>query len=284
MEELNTEKYDFFWRNGYLLIQDVVSPNLISRLKNTFNNWVEESRKHTKNWGDTKDGRPRFDLEPGHNHIIPRLRRVNSPTEISETYYNVMMKSKIVDCIAYLIGPNIKFHHSKINAKQPGSTTEVKWHQDFSFTPHSNDSIVTALLMVDDVTINNGALKIVPGSHIGPIHQLWHNNTFTGTIDSAVAQNYSSKEIICVGPAGSVCLMHSRLLHRSATNTSKESRTLFILVYSTDDAIPLSRNPVPSRHEGILVRGKNTGRIRSTSFEIDLPQFPTTASFFDQQK
>ena len=42
-------------------------------------------------------------------------------------------------------------------------------------------------------------------------------------------------------------------------------------------------NPVPSRYEGWLVRGNRTGRVRSIDYQLELPQLPTTASFFDQQ-
>ncbi len=87
----------------------------------------------------------------------------------------------------------------------------------------------------------------------------------------------------CIGPAGSVCLMHTRLLHGSAPNRSERPRTLHISVYSADDALAMSPNPVPNRYEGRLVRGERTGRVRSMDYELELPQLPTGASFFDQQ-
>ena len=77
--------------------------------------------------------------------------------------------------------------------------------------------------------------------------------------------------------------MHTRLLHGSAPNRSARPRTLHISVYSAEDAVPSSPNPVPNRYEGLMVRGERSGRIRSTAFELQLPQLPTTASFFDQQ-
>jgi hypothetical protein len=40
---------------------------------------------------------------------------------------------------------------------------------------------------------------------------------------------------------------------------------------------------VPSRHQGEVVRGIATGRIRVTPYDIPLPQLPESASFFDQQ-
>ena len=74
-----------------------------------------------------------------------------------------------------------------------------------------------------------------------------------------------------------------RLLHGSAPNRSAKPRTLFICVYSAEDAIPLSPNPLPSTHEGRIVHGERTGRVRCVANELKLPQLPKQASFFAQQ-
>jgi hypothetical protein len=185
-------------------------------LRRQFADWVEESRAHDEAYGETVDGRARFDLEPGHSADKPALRRINAPTDVSESYYQVMRDSKMTDCVAELIGPNIKYHHSKVNSKLPGAATVVKWHQDFPFTPHSNDDLITALLMVDEVTEENGPLQVVPGSHKGQIYDLWHDGVFTGAVDDAVTAWCLENAVTCTGKAGSLCLMHTRLLHGSA--------------------------------------------------------------------
>ncbi|ASJ76326.1 phytanoyl-CoA dioxygenase family protein [Granulosicoccus antarcticus] len=280
---LNEQQKEQFWKDGYLLVENVVSQESLQAMKESFAGWVEESREHTEPYGDTLDGRPRYDVEPGHTAEKPGLRRVNAPIEVSAAYFDAMADSGMTDAIAGLIGPNVKFHHSKINAKLPGGTTAVKWHQDFPFTPHSNDDLITALLMVDEVTEENGPLEVIPGSHTGPIHDLWHDGVFTGSVDNELAEKCQSKAIRCIGPAGSVCLMHTRLLHGSAPNMSSNSRNLFICVYSAEDAVPYAANPMPTEHEGMLVRGERTNSVRSKQFEMKLPQKPTTASFFDQQ-
>ena len=77
--------------------------------------------------------------------------------------------------------------------------------------------------------------------------------------------------------------MHTRLLHGSAPNLSDSPRTLFISVYSAEDAIPQSPNPMPNRYEGLVVRGEKTNRVRSVPYDIELPQVPKGASFFEQQ-
>lgn len=283
MSALTKTQTEQFWRDGYLVIENAVDADLLAALKRDFASWVDESRSHSAAYGDTIDGRPRFDLEPAHSAEKPGLRRVNAPVEVSEAYYQAMASSHMTDCVAELIGPNVKLHHTKINSKLPGGTTAVKWHQDFPFTPHSNDDVITALLMVDEVTEENGPLEVVPGSHKGPIYGLWHKGVFTGSVADDVAAQSQAAAHTCTGPAGSVCLMHTRLLHGSAPNRSTHPRTLFITVYSAEDAVPYAPNPMPTEYEGLVVRGESTNTVRSTAYAIELPQKPETASFFDQQ-
>jgi ectoine hydroxylase-related dioxygenase (phytanoyl-CoA dioxygenase family) len=280
---LPEDKITFFRDNGYLLVERVITPSLLERLRTDFDAWINESRSRTAPYGETLDGRPRFDLETGHTAERPALRRVASPTEVSEAYLEAVRTPDLVEAVAAVIGPNVKLHHCKINSKLPGTATAVKWHQDFPFTPHSNDDVITALLMVDEVTEENGPLEVWPGTHRGVIHDLWEGDRFTGAVREDFARTCQENAVRCIGPAGSVCLMHTRLLHGSAPNLSPNPRTLFIAVYSAEDALPLADNPLPSRYEGMIVHGKATGRVRSTPFDIRLPQKPKGASFFAQQ-
>ena len=143
---LSEDQRNQFWSDGYLVIENVVGADLLKTMQDEFSVWVEESRGYSKPYGDTLDGRPRFDLEPGHTPDEPALRRVNAPVEVSQAYYDAMASSRMTDCVADLVGPNVKFHHSKINSKLPGGQTAVKWHQDFPFTPHSNDCVFRPML------------------------------------------------------------------------------------------------------------------------------------------
>ncbi|MEL0022030.1 MAG: phytanoyl-CoA dioxygenase family protein, partial [Rickettsiales bacterium] len=241
---LTREQIDQFREDGVLTVRDAVDGDLLERLKSDFDAWVEESRGHTAPYGACIDGRPRFDLQPGHSAEHPALRRVQAPTEVSEAYYRAMADSRMTDMVADLIGPDVKLHHSKINSKLPGTATEVKWHQDFCFTPHTNADVVTALLMIDDVTEENGPLEVRPGSHKGPLHSIWQDGVFTGAVAPEVEAEISRDAVRCMGSAGSVCLMHTRLAHGSAPNRSRQPRTLLICVYSAGDAHACSPNPV----------------------------------------
>ncbi len=283
MATLNAEQIDAFWAQGCVTLPDAVSAEQLVALKADLAGWVEDSRAHITAFGEMLDGRPRFDVEPGHSAEQPALRRVASTTELSENYLAVVQNSSMIDMIAELIGPDLRFHHSKVNSKLPGAATVVKWHQDFTFDPHSNDDMITALLFLDDVTEENGPLRIVPGSHRGPLYTLWQEGIFTGTVDEAAAVDLQGRAHSMTGPAGSVCLMHVRLAHSSSANLSDAPRSLFIAAIAAADALPLAPCAVPSVHGGMILRGREPGRIRSIEFEMEIPEVPEGASFFVQQ-
>lgn len=283
MTALTEERKDQFWRDGFILVEDAVTPEKLANLRRVFEGWVEESRGHDDDYGEILDGRARFDLEPGHTAETPALRRVQSPEEVSDVYADVMRSARTVDFVAELIGPAIKFHHGKVNSKLPGAATKVKFHQDFPFQPMTNDDMITALLFVDDVTLENGPLEVVPGSHKGPLYSLWHGGVFTGAVADEVVDQHQDSIVKCTGKAGSVCLMHSSLLHGSAPNLSDKPRTLYIATYYAEDSIELSPNALPSTLTHELIRGEPSGRVRCTSYEMLLPEVPKDTSFFAQQ-
>ena len=91
-----------------------------------------------------------------------------------------------------LLGDSIKFDHCKANAKYPGMATDVKYHQDHIFEPQTNDSVVVVLLMLDDSTVENGCLKIVPGSHKNRYSHS-ENGVFTGRVDKQFVEGIRFK-------------------------------------------------------------------------------------------
>jgi ectoine hydroxylase-related dioxygenase (phytanoyl-CoA dioxygenase family) len=284
MPVLSQDRIERFRRDGYLMVEDAVTAGQLRAMRAMIAGWVEESRAHARPFGpETVDGRPRFDMGAEHHPERPALRRINNPSDLYAPFTEVMTDAPVVDMVADLIGPDVKFHHDKINLKLPGSQTEVHYHQDFLFTPHTNDDIVTALIMLDDVTERNGCLTVVPGSHRGPLYSLFDGDRFVGRIDEAADRALRPHRVPVTGPAGSVCLMHTRLAHGSEPNRGDRPRGLYICVYTAADAVPLARNPMPNPNEGRIVRGVRRRVARLTVDAVELPEQPKSASFFTVQ-
>ena len=284
MPSSNQHLVERFQKDGFVVLENALTDSQLSSLNGELSMWVEESKGNEKPYGKIMDGRPRFDLQVDtHSFESPALRRITSPAEISQACLDVVKDNKALDLVSEIFGPNIKHWTNKINLKLPGSGTEVKFHQDFPFEPHSNEDLMTVLFFLDDVTLENGPLEVVAGSHQGPLYSLWHDGIFTGAVSEEIEAECKTKAISCVGKAGSACLMHSKLMHGSKSNNTKSPRSLFIVSYTAEDAVKLTKNPLPSELEGMIVRGKKTGTIRSSNYSIELPEYPKEVSFFDQQ-
>lgn len=280
---LSQAQIDEFWKNGAIVVESAYSAAALEPLRRQHRDWIDASRGHDGPFGRMSDGRPRFDVEPGHDSDKPALRRVASPEELSDAFLDLPVDGPMIEAVADLLGEDIRFHHAKLNSKLPGSGTTVKWHQDFTFDPHSNDDCITALLFFDDIGPDIGPLRVVPGSHRGPLYSLWHDGVFTGAVADGIAAHCESEAIECLGPADSLCLMHTRLLHASSENRTDRARTLYIATLTAADAIPLAPCAVPSRFAGRIVHGRDPGRVRTIALEMENPEIPSGASFFDQQ-
>lgn len=86
MPVLTKKQIDGFNRDGYLLLENAISEHKLALLRKDIDRWVEESKRESENYGVTLDGRPRFSLQPGHSAERPALRRIASPTELSDHY------------------------------------------------------------------------------------------------------------------------------------------------------------------------------------------------------
>ena len=272
-----------FWERGVILLESAYSEQDLEPVRAQHRRWIEESREHDAPFGEMLDGRPRFDVEPIHCAAAPALRRVASPEEISDEFLGLIESGPMLEAVADLLGENLRFHHGKLNSKLPGSGTTVKWHQDFTFDPHSNDDCITAMLFLDDIDSEIGPARVVPGSHRGELYSLWQDGRFSGAVADEIASQCERSAVECLGPAGSLCLMHTRALHASSENLTQRPRSLYIATLTAADAVPLAPCALPSMHAGRIVRGCEPGVIRSVAFTMETPEIPSGASFFAQQ-
>ena len=107
---LSQDQREFYFENGYLLLERIVTDDWLERLRSVTREFVDTSRALEKS--DAV-----FDLEPDHTADNPRLRRLTSPVEQHEAYWEFASESVVADVAADLVGPDVKFHHSKLNFK-----------------------------------------------------------------------------------------------------------------------------------------------------------------------
>jgi len=267
---------------GYLLVRSLISPDVIRALVDEVARWTDASRDHLENFGELPNGKPRFEVEPGHSRSVPRLRRVANPCDLSAPYREVLWNGPLLDRVEALVGANIRFHHCKLNIKPPRGGTRVGYHQDQGFDPHTNDDVVTFVLLLDSSTDANGCLCVVPGSH-RERYTLYRGERFVGEVTPETARELEARAVPVTGEAGDAVFIDSWLVHGSGPNRSDSPRTLLIAEYSAADAVPLFAPHVPSEHTGRLLRGDMQRTARLTAGVRELPQAYAAGSIFALQ-
>ena len=249
---LTQRQREFYFEQGYLLLERVIDEHWLTRLRAATDEMVERSRKVVRS--DTV-----FDLEPDHRPDAPRLRRVSNPVEQHPAYWAYCVESVMPDIVADLVGPDVKFHHSKLNFKWARGGEEVKWHYDISFWPHTNYSPLTVGTYLYDCGMDQGPLAVLPGSHnIEPmLSQYDAQGRWTGCLSAEdCARLDLGKAVFMPGPAGSLTIHNCRTLHYSAKNESDLGRPLLLNTLTSADALPYTVNPIKPRHDQTIVRGQ----------------------------
>jgi ectoine hydroxylase-related dioxygenase (phytanoyl-CoA dioxygenase family) len=116
--------------------------------------------------------------------------------------------------------------------KSPGLPGQ-SWHQDEIYIPTRDRSLTGAWIAIDDATVENGTLWVIPKSHkkgyLYPQKENTNNEDFDYTQESYGFD--SSEEIPVEVPAGSVVFFNGYLLHRSAKNRSQNYRRVLVNHY-----------------------------------------------------
>jgi phytanoyl-CoA hydroxylase len=230
MNRLSPTQVDAYNRDGYLVVEDVLSPEAMDELSATTDGFAQRSVAV----GGSDDV---FDFEPADDSGEKHLRRVKSPERHAAVYARTMDNRAVLDCVSDLIGNDVRFWSGKLNLKRPLGGQAVEWHQDWAFGPATNDDLLTVGIALDDATTENGCLLMVPGSHRGPVLDHWQNDQFTGAVTEAF--DFSDAVPVEV-KRGGVSIHHVRMLHASAPNRSNHQRRLLLYTYAAADSWPLA--------------------------------------------
>ena len=229
---LSKEQKSFYEDNGYLLVENVISPEQLKKLRSITYNLIEKSRPINKS--DEV-----YDLDEGHTSSMPRLTRIKLPHKQDPYYWEILKNSGVTKVLNDLLGKDTTIITSKLNTKAPGGGSAVEWHQDWAFYPHTNDDLLAFGLMLEDVTPDNGPLMVIPESHKGPLLSHKHQNAFSGAISPDDPLFKPEQAVTLSGKAGSMTVHHARTLHGSAPNHSDRNRLILFYEVAKADAWPI---------------------------------------------
>ena len=255
-----------FFDDGFLVLPDYVSQPWLERLRAATAELLDRSRAVTQS--DAV-----YVLEEGHSADEPRLHRVSSPQDQHPAFWAFMTDPIMTDLAADVVGPDVKFHHAKLNVKSGKGTQGFGWHQDIPAWPHTDFSPVTIGIYIDGCTEDQGPLTVARGSHDGPLFSMYDDaGNFVVKIRPGDLGWLKDDMIARItGGPGTTLLLNCRAVHGSAPNKATAARPLLLPVYSSADSFAYTPSPIPSPRQGDVVRGKPASFASFDTRPVEMP-------------
>jgi ectoine hydroxylase-related dioxygenase (phytanoyl-CoA dioxygenase family) len=267
---------------GYLTLEDVLLPEELDAARRAVDEIIDAAQGRTES-----DDRVDVVLGTGGERVTV-VRRIFNPPEVDPRFEAIAQGPRVLDIMECLLGPNIEYHHGKVNMKPPGHDTEVGWHQDLPFFPHTNSDLAAIMLYLDDATEENGCLSVVPGSHrLGPLDH-FAGGHFIGMVTEDLARAGVGRAVKLPVRAGGATIHHCLTLHSSSPNRGSRPRRALIYEYRAADALAiLPDDEKNARHYGRLLRGERTGTVRLEAVVFKIPRWAPDLdprSLYDMQE
>lgn len=192
----------------------------------------------------------------GHDEddVDARLPTLINPIDYEPELRQLVFRSNALAVAQQLLGPKVlSFEHVILKPARQGGATP--WHQDEAYRadPNFEYEQVSVWMALSEVTLDNGCMQYIPGSHrLGVLpHRSFNNDPkvhaieCTGGFDAATT-------VPCPVSAGGATIHHGRTLHYAGPNGSDAPRYAYILAFEVPP------KPTASRRDFFWNREKQT--------------------------
>jgi phytanoyl-CoA hydroxylase len=249
-------------RDGFLVVEDLVDEHELAALR-------AESVRVCRNElaaidargedgrgedGRGEDGRGEGPEQP-EKYVLQQFLCVHFPHKVSPVFFDLLSHAAVVEKLAEIIGPDVKAMQSMLFIKSEGKPGQA-WHQDEYFIPTRDRSLTGVWLALDDATVQNGCLWVLPGSHQGgvifPERQI-DDARFDCTTE-AYQFPYRDEDAVPIEVrAGSAVILDGYLLHRSLPNLLSGSlRRAIVNHYMSASSLLPWRPPGEGEHMAMV--------------------------------
>ncbi|MGD7706629.1 phytanoyl-CoA dioxygenase family protein [Microlunatus sp. Y2014] len=207
------------------------------------------------------------------DEVLRQFLCIHFPHKASPMAMRAMSAPRVVEGLTRVIGPNVKSMQSMLFIKAEGRPGQA-WHQDEHFIPTRDRSLTAAWIALDDATVENGCLWVLPGSHARGVlypERVQRDDRFDCT-GEAHSFPYTDADAVPVEvPAGAAVVFNGYLLHRSLPNSGAHGlrRALVNHYMSAESLLPWHDDGEPfavSDHRDIvLVAGEDPYAYKGTT-------------------
>ena len=193
----------FFQQNGYIQYHDFFSQAEIATLRLALDDAVASRRERIR--GAEKGGRHSEEYERVFNQMVnlwtdyPQAKEIAFDVRLGE-YARQLSRCR-----------HVRIYHDHAMIKPPGQVSkETNWHQDAPYWPMDPVGALSAWIAVDDVSVENGCLQFVPGTHKhGRLESISLTTEGESVVERFKEQGYTAPEpVVMPMRAGGVTFHH----------------------------------------------------------------------------
>ncbi|WP_422114999.1 phytanoyl-CoA dioxygenase family protein [Brachybacterium sp. UNK5269] len=256
-----------FARDGYVILDNAIDDDLVEALKR------DAARICRGELGEVAAS-PASTGPVDDEDLMRQFLCIHYPHKISGAARTALHAPRIVDALTRVIGSNVKAMQSMLFIKSEGKPGQA-WHQDEFFIPTRDRSLTAVWIAVDDATVENGCLWVLPGSHRRGVlypDREQRDPAFDCSIEAYDFPWEDADAVPVEIPAGSAIIFNGYLLHRSLQNSGRHGyrRALANHYMSAESLLPWQQVPEGS-HVGkhdfrdiVMIAGEDPYRFKGT--------------------
>lgn len=239
---MTQEAVDFYREYGFLVLEDAISPEQVEELR------LEALAICKGERGSVPGSSPALPGETD-DDMMRRVLCIHFPHKISDPMLGYLSHPSMAEVLTHVISPNVKCMQSMLFIKSAGKPGQA-WHQDEIYIPTRDRSLTGGWIAMDDATVENGCLWVIPGSHKPGVlfMQEWHGDRRFDCALEAKRFPWSNDDAVPVEvKAGSIVFFNGYLLHRSLPNYAQTGyrRCLVNHYMSAESFLPWFGNQLP---------------------------------------
>jgi phytanoyl-CoA hydroxylase len=151
----------------------------------------------------------------------------------SESLKRIIRHPALLEVAIQLLGEDVRFWWDQGINKSPGAGSYIAWHQDNGYQQGRTQEYLTCWLALDDSSLENGGLEVVPGSHKAGLRE----HALRGVHFEIDEANVETEERLPLdAAAGDVLFFSSFLVHQTVGNdTADRDRRAWVVQYCRGD-------------------------------------------------
>ena len=169
------------------------------------------------------------------------IRRLRQAVSRDPVFCQLLKESFLLGRLQQLVGEHVVMplaHHNCIMTKQPQFSSDTGWHQDTRYWSFSRPDLINLWIALGPETLNNGCLRVIPGSHrrdvtsqrLDDLKFLRSDDSNRDLLDTAVSVELE---------AGDALFFHARLFHAATRNYSDQPKHSVVFTFRRLDNPPL---------------------------------------------